>query len=697
MNLKETHRPAAVFSQLIDLFGFVYSMLVSTLLLNSPVTGSAMFLCGRLAVFLMGGLGEPERRRLRKGTRIFCYVLGCLMLLINLLLITYYPPQPDMPLNWLVFSLIATIVLTESFGHRLVIRSSGMHWEPRRFFLLYYSVFAFFFVIGTVLLLALHPDRNVWQMIIGFLMILVYIAYTHMKAYAERSALNAPPPEQVDAIRKILSQNRVFIAFEAMRGLIIAAMQLTLITVFTYLAVTAEQLLISMLIALSVSVAVKELSDLFARRISERRLSDPVNITALGLFLWFYGLQTADRLMESSAGDAAGIYIALGICTVGISLCVSRLEQMEHVVRNAGAFASHRSMAGYSRIRESETSLFVFLGQLLSLTAFTVYLVYTGLRSRQQVFPDVSAIRPTLALPALVLVAAAFLASIRYPFTLRYSEKLDRAMKLRSKGQENPALEKQILPVVEGKRKRPIGTHVLIVLLRPFLRHKLQNAEQIRPDPDNPLIFLCNHGEIYGPLVAILFLPVHVRPWVISEIMITKEEMADYVYRYTVSPWKWMPEAWKMPFCRHILATLSLWGMNQLEAIPVYRNKPTMLMKTMRLSAEALQSGDNLLIYPENPDAEGMLPGYEKEGVGPLFSGFALIAQVYWNKTGKRCRFMPMYCHKKRRTMTFGTEILYDPEADPNEERERISREAWEQMNAICQAEEKAWQAAQKR
>ena len=123
--------------------------------------------------------------------------------------------------------------------------------------------------------------------------------------------------------------------------------------------------------------------------------------------------------------------------------------------------------------------------------------------------------------------------------------------------------------------------------------------------------------------------------------------------------------------------------MNQLECVPVYRDKPGQLMKTFRASVEAMQAGDNLLIFPENPNAVEQDHGYEREGVGVLFSGFAMLGQIYHSRTGKQCRFVPMYCDKHTRTITFAPEIVYNDEADPEEERRRVASACEAEMNRI--------------
>ena len=193
-------------------------------------------------------------------------------------------------------------------------------------------------------------------------------------------------------------------------------------------------------------------------------------------------------------------------------------------------------------------------------------------------------------------------------------------------------------------------------------------------------------------MVCMLYIPVPIRPWVISEISIDPEEMAQYVYQFTISRQRWLPEKLKMPIAR-LIGPISVWAMNQLESIPVYRNKPSQLMTTFRQSVEAMQAGDNLLIFPENPNAREENHGYERSGVGELFSGFTMLAQIYYHRTGKRCRFLPMFAHKNMRTMTFAPPITFDPDNDPMIERDRIVGYVTEQMTRISREEDAKWEA----
>ena len=67
--------------------------------------------------------------------------------------------------------------------------------------------------------------------------------------------------------------------------------------------------------------------------------------------------------------------------------------------------------------------------------------------------------------------------------------------------------------------KENIVTKIAMGILRPFNRHKMIDLDHIRENPENPLVFLGNHAEIYGPIASALCFPVDVRFWVINMMM----------------------------------------------------------------------------------------------------------------------------------------------------------------------------------
>ena len=132
-------------------------------------------------------------------------------------------------------------------------------------------------------------------------------------------------------------------------------------------------------------------------------------------------------------------------------------------------------------------------------------------------------------------------------------------------------------------------------------------------------------------------------------------------------------------FVRKIIARNLGWVsvnvMNSLRAIAVYRDSPMKLRQTLRESVEALEHGENLMIFPEHPEGK-----YEKGGVSEFSPGFLMLAEAWWKKSGKKLRILPVYANREARTFTFGDEIVYEPENGFAAEQERVMQDARAQM-----------------
>ena len=222
--------------------------------------------------------------------------------------------------------------------------------------------------------------------------------------------------------------------------------------------------------------------------------------------------------------------------------------------------------------------------------------------------------------------------------------------------------------------KEYIVTWITISLLRPFNRHRMVNLNHVTPDPENPIVVLGNHAEIYGPIASALCFPVPVRFWVIAQMMFKKQDVRAYLYENTFSKKTYLPV-----FVRKLLAWylgwLSVNIMNTLRAIPVYRDSPMKLRQTLRESIDALENGENLMIFPEHPEGK-----YVKDGISELSPGFLMLAEAWWKKAGKKLRIMPVFANREKRTFSFGDEITYEPQNGYAAEQDRILHAAYEQL-----------------
>lgn len=232
--------------------------------------------------------------------------------------------------------------------------------------------------------------------------------------------------------------------------------------------------------------------------------------------------------------------------------------------------------------------------------------------------------------------------------------------------------------------EKPIAIRALIAFLRFVYPHRVQGEEHLRQHEDGTMLLVCNHGEIYGPVAAMLFLNARFRPWVLSRMM-EMDEIVEHMYYGTMERQKWLPESWKRPLLRAI-APAMCWLFRGVNAIPVYRGKPKDLLKTFRLTLDAMQDGDNILIFPEDADEhEEGKSGFVKGDVSKFYTGFAMIGPMAWAKMRRRAVFVPVYANRKKRLITIGKGIAFDPETPVNEEKLRIAQQLRAVMHEMSQ------------
>ena len=88
-------------------------------------------------------------------------------------------------------------------------------------------------------------------------------------------------------------------------------------------------------------------------------------------------------------------------------------------------------------------------------------------------------------------------------------------------------------------------------------------------------------------------------------------------------------------------------------------------MTTFRKSVEGLNSGADIILFPEKAEPYNVILCQFQER-------FADLAKIYYRKTGKTVCFVPMYLSPKLGKICFGDAVRYNPEAPEEEERTRI-------------------------
>lgn len=191
--------------------------------------------------------------------------------------------------------------------------------------------------------------------------------------------------------------------------------------------------------------------------------------------------------------------------------------------------------------------------------------------------------------------------------------------------------------------------------------------------PDGPCVIIGNHSQMTGPIAGELYFPGNRYIWCAGEMM-NRKEVAEYAF---TDFWSFKPK-WTHPFFRllsHLIVPLSVCVFNNAHTVPVYHD--ARLITTFRESVALLQKGVRLIIFPEkNQRYNNIVYAFQDK--------FIDVARFYYKRTGESLPFVPMYIAPRLRKMYLGEPILFDPQAPIDSERERICREAAEQITRIA-------------
>lgn len=248
--------------------------------------------------------------------------------------------------------------------------------------------------------------------------------------------------------------------------------------------------------------------------------------------------------------------------------------------------------------------------------------------------------------------------------------------------EENQALREKLEGILVEPHRRAFWVRLLMDIIRPFYRHQTMGLSNVTDPYAN--VFICNHGEIYGPIAMTLYFPIKCRTWVTYH-MLDETIAIEHMYKGTFeNGFRFLSTRTKHRLA-HWLAPLATKVLTTFDPVPVYINTGKDVLKTINMTVESLQQMDNVLIFPENPSADGDTK-YARRGIHSLHTGFISLGTRYHRKTGKRLTFYPVYCDKTRRTITIGRGTQYNPENPSTEEKKRIADYLYQSINAMSRS-----------
>ena len=148
-------------------------------------------------------------------------------------------------------------------------------------------------------------------------------------------------PQTAAQMAADLREVNAFDAFQRMHTLVLIALQLTLVMVYTFIGLSTQELLVCMLLAVACTVIMREVSLLCLRLV--KRPFD-TQLLLVGLFLWLYGLILLYRQLDSRP-ELLMSALAVALCTSGLAVSVTALAELErdglvYSQRTAGRFVT---------------------------------------------------------------------------------------------------------------------------------------------------------------------------------------------------------------------------------------------------------------------------------------------------------------------------------------------------------------------
>lgn len=663
-----------------QLYGYIYCMLVSNILVGMPLFGGALFLCGRAVIVAASVFSKRNRQYLPTYSRIWMILLMTLLLGIGGVLIGIYPAAFESEKVWVLYAAAALCLLADGMTVRMVRLTETSRAMTGRAMALSACIEAILIAAMSIILIVYTGWAEGWPLAAGFAVMTVARA---VMVFRRKESWRQP--DEIGDHAKEIHSVKAYHSMEWISLLLVMAVELTTVSLYALLATDRRWLLQTIAIAVGCTLIPAFAGTWALRHFEKKGRKDPTWLLITGLLLWLTGIVLCSRMLGAGQLDYIRVNICLAICTVGGTLSLTGLRRIERIMPDAVSVTGQEIPAGYWRMRLANWELAGLLGDVLALIALSIFCFVNGGDLPQSAEELAARFQPLMIVPVILVIIGALISVYYFPLSGYYIRKLRKFLKLQEEGEENDALRQQLQHVVAENYHQPYLSRFLTTVFKLFYKHTLVNEDHIHPCDDNPLVFLCNHGEINGPIVCKMYIPVSVRVWTISMMMYDQKEVTRYVYENTYSKQTSLP-VFVRKLAARFIGWLSVNVMNQIESIPVYRESPLKLRETVRKSIEAMEAGDNLLIFPENPEHDEK---YERGGIGKMAPGFVMLAEAYWKKTGKQMRFMPMYVNKFNRTLTFGNEVVYQPENGYRDEQTRILAEVEEQIRAMAETPRK--------
>ena len=167
-----------------QLYGYIFSMLVSNVLVDMPLFGGALYLCGRAVTVLTNVYGRKNRRYLPGYARIWGLLLTAVLLVVGVLLMGLYPAGFHSPRVWIVFAAVALCLCADGMAVRISRLRRTARKTPRRAWITTILLQVIIAAAMGIILFTNMEHRTAANMTAAFFLLSAIRAYSAFQLYS---------------------------------------------------------------------------------------------------------------------------------------------------------------------------------------------------------------------------------------------------------------------------------------------------------------------------------------------------------------------------------------------------------------------------------------------------------------------------------------------------------------------------------
>ena len=221
------------------------------------------------------------------------------------------------------------------------------------------------------------------------------------------------------------------------------------------------------------------------------------------------------------------------------------------------------------------------------------------------------------------------------------------------------------------KKRQPIW-RVFKFIFKPIFHVK--NVEYLGEQFPEKCIIIANHNNKKGPMVYEFSLPIRHVTWGAYQMLGSYKMRFKYL-RDVLYMQKNGVKKWKATLKASYESVFSIYSYRGMKVLPSYPD--ARFRKTLQYSMQCLDAGFAISLFPEDSNQ-----GYFDE-MTHFFSGFVMLAEQYYKKTGEDVPVFPIYYGRKKKKIVVGKPLYVQDFVKQGLKRDEIAEKFRLEVNGL--------------